>query len=378
MKFKFTIYSSVLLLLALVTPELGFSEHSEVAGFHRLRRMRLISPRRRPSAPAPVPSAPDRSAAHRERPQVSPAPSTESDAAAAESIDPKAVGIDLTIQFGPNSKASCQSTPIAKNQIQDSVGRCRIALMTAAHCVDEPFQSIEFEGITKLRTQCTASVISKEYFRNGGSRSREAVPGDSAVLVFDTDCDKLAHVQPVPLAAINKDGETQLDGNKVVFQKRKGPTDGNRGGGRKISADVTDQKGTMFEFFAPTPQGYAIVGGDSGGAVLNEKGQLICPISGSSYEYKRENGQLTKPRAGDNSILDPFTVVCDKRAISEARNQLKRYGMSEDPSQKIAVTDTSKNKSCEAPQVETEEEEQKTFTVSSPSDSVFKALPGLR
>lgn len=235
-------------------------------------------------------------------------------------------GTDLTINMN-GSKASCQSTPVAKKELDAPAGMCRVAFLTAAHCVDSKMKSIDIAGLGEVPISSMKISIPDEYFRTGGGQSRESHPGDSATLIFDVSCDRAENVIPVPLAPTLRDGTTAITTNHVYLQKRQEGTVGNRGEGAQIKADVTNQGGNMFEFFAPSPQGYAIVGGDSGGPIFNEKGQLVCPISGSSYEFKRENGQLTRPRNSEDSILDPFTVICDKRAIARLKEDLKRFGL---------------------------------------------------
>ncbi|NBT59010.1 hypothetical protein EBT16_09535, partial [bacterium] len=54
-------------------------------------------------------------------------------------------GTDLTIrgvpQNGRTMASSCQSTPVAKKELDSPQGMCRLAYLTAAHCVDSPIQS---------------------------------------------------------------------------------------------------------------------------------------------------------------------------------------------------------------------------------------------
>ena len=233
-------------------------------------------------------------------------------------------GTDLTINLG-GAQASCQSTVVAKRELDN--GLCRIGLLTAAHCVDSRFRSIQVAGIGEVSRESMKVEIPDIYFQNGGAGSRTPSGGDSATIVFDVACDKASQVQPVPLAPVNSDGTTAIETSKVYLQKRQEETTGNRGQGAQIVADVRERSGAMFEFYAPTPQGFAIVGGDSGGPVFNSKGQLVCPISGSSYEYQRETGQLRRPRSSEDSLLDPFTVVCDKKAISRLKQDLAKWGL---------------------------------------------------
>jgi len=236
-----------------------------------------------------------------------------------EKAESKSVGADLIIHFSNGGSGACQSTPIAKNEIEGQMGKCRVALLTASHCIDQPFDSIEIDNQITIPRHCTATRMPSEYFNNyDPTNPHIPVSGDSSTLVFDTDCDKVSHLNPVPLAPIEKDGTTRIDSAKVFLQKRKAETTGNIGGGVQISAELSGSDQGMFRFYAPTPQGFAIVGGDSGGAVLNDRGQLICPIAGSSYEAMRANNQLTRVRTDDKTPLDPFSIICDKRAIAKA------------------------------------------------------------
>lgn len=248
------------------------------------------------------------------------------------------VGVDLNIAeliSGITTVGACQGTPIAKNEIEGHPGKCRVALLSAAHCFGENPKGIGFDGgAIELTEACGPMIqIHQEYFNL--RRGNEGTPGDSATVVFDTDCKKVSHLQIVPLAPTEKDGTTRLDSKKVSIQKRKSKVRGNIGGGKQIVADVLRTEEKMFEFYVPSPQGYAVVGGDSGGAILNEKGQLICPISASGYELKRINGKLRRPEEDGRSLLDPFFVTCDKRAIGRARQSLEKVGLSTDPNYKV-------------------------------------------
>lgn len=242
-------------------------------------------------------------------------------------------GTDLTIrgiqENGRTMAASCQSTPVAKRELDSPQGMCRLAYLTAAHCVDSRFSSISFLGIGDIQKTDIKMSIPNEYFERGGQNSRQPKGGDSATLVFDISCDKAESVVPVPLAPVDSQGTTVINSKHVYLQKRQEETTGNRGQGAQILADVNGTDGAMFRFFAPSPQGYAIVGGDSGGPIFNERGQLVCPISGSEYEFKREQNLLTRlPDGTPDKLLDPFTVVCDKRAIGRLRADLAKFGLS--------------------------------------------------
>jgi hypothetical protein len=242
-------------------------------------------------------------------------------------------GTDLTIRGIPGPQggtmaASCQSTPVAKKELESPEGVCRLAYLTAAHCVDSDFRTIEFLGIGEVQKSSMRISIPREYSLSRAAQSREPQRGDSATIVFDVSCEKAKSVVPVPLAPVDSQGTTIINSNRVYLQKRQGQAQGNRGEGAQILADVNGSDGAMYRFYAPSPQGYAIVGGDSGGPIFNEKGQLVCPISGSEYEAKRENGQLTRlPDGTPDKVLDPFTVVCDKKAIARLRADLANFGL---------------------------------------------------
>ena len=145
--------------------------------------------------------------------------------------------------------------------------------------MDQKFRSIEIAGIGVIPLSQMTVRIPREYFETGGSSSNEAHSGDSATLIFDIDCDKVENVVPVPLAKVGSDGITQINTPNVYLQKRQEQTTGNRGEGAQIIATVRETQGRMFSFFAPSPQGYAIDGGDSGGPVFNERGELVSPLS---------------------------------------------------------------------------------------------------
>lgn len=242
-------------------------------------------------------------------------------------------GTDLTIKGIPTSKgtgsASCQSTLVAKKELDSPKGMCRLGYLTAAHCVDSSFESINFLGVGDIQKDAMTVSIPREYFRDGGASSREPRGGDSATIAFDIACDKVESLIPVPLAPVTSSGLTVINSNHVFLQKREEETTGNRGEGAQILADVKGTQGSLFRFHAPSPQGYTIVGGDSGGPIFNEKGELICPISGSSYEFMKENNLLTQIPNGDlDKVLDPFEVVCDKHAIARLRDDLAKLGLS--------------------------------------------------
>jgi hypothetical protein len=206
---------------------------------------------------------------------------------------------------------------------------CRLAYLTAAHCMYSDFKAIDFLGIGEVKKSSMQISIPKEYDFEKAARSREPQSGDSATLVFDIACGKAESVIPVPLAPVDSKGNTLVNSNHVYLQKRQEQTVGNRGEGAQILADFIGSDQAMYRFKAPSPQGYTIVGGDSGGPIFNEKGQLVCPISGSEYEAMRAQGTLTKrPDGNIDTLLDPFTVVCDKKAIARVRTDLEKFGLS--------------------------------------------------
>jgi hypothetical protein len=244
-------------------------------------------------------------------------------------------GTDLTIRGIPGpqgepSKAFCQSTPVAKKRLDSPAGMCRLAYLTAAHCMDSDFKAIDFLGIGEVKKSSMGISIPMEYNLSRAAQSREPQRGDSATLVFDIACGKAESVIPVPLAPVDSQGNTIVNSNHVYLQKRQAELEVyNRGEGAQILADVRGADGAMYHFYAPSPQGYAIVGGDSGGPIFNEKGQLVCPISGSEYEAMREQRTLTKrPDGNIDTLLDPFTVVCDKKAIARLHTVLEKFGLS--------------------------------------------------
>lgn len=240
-------------------------------------------------------------------------------------------GTDITIN-DPQGQGACQSTIVAKKQMES--GLCRVGMVTATHCLQRGVRSIVIAGIGEIQRKSLQIDIPKEF-----NAASESASGDTSTFVFDTDCEKVADVEPVPLAPVNPDGTTVIDTKKVYLQKRQGSVGGNIGEGAQIAADVKSTNGSQFEFYVPTPQGYAIVGGDSGGPIFNEKGQLICAISGSSYEYDRRVGRLTRDRENEDSILDPFDVICDSRAISRVKKYLAKFGL--EPTSEVATAPSS-------------------------------------
>ena len=223
--------------------------------------------------------------------------------------------------------SACQTSLVAKKRLSPTSSICRVAFLTAAHCVDDAFESIEIVPIGKVERACLIASIPGAY-RLSALKRNERKRGDSATVIFDIPCENIGNSVPVPLAQFNpEDGTTEITGKKVFLQKRRKAEGHNVGGGKLLQADIKSTEGHNFEFEVPSPQGAAIMGGDSGGAVFNEKGQLICPLSGSSYEGKKEKGVLTLPIPDGKSEgpVDPFSVICDKRAISRLKKVLEEH-----------------------------------------------------
>ena len=234
---------------------------------------------------------------------------------------------DLHIQVKDDPGTLCQSTLVEKHPIEAHSGRCRMAFVTAAHCVDEPFDAIEFAGVGAISKGELSVCIPREYRARRAmfwKKQRDGVPRDLASLIFETSCSTVEHLTPAPLAPMLPDGTTQVDSKRFFLQKRKGAAPGNPGGARRIQADLEGSEPPLFHFFAPSPQGAAIVGGDSGGPIYDEKGQLICPMATSSYEYLRRSEQLKEKEPDGKSDLpaDPFKVSCDARAVQRIREHL--------------------------------------------------------
>lgn len=272
--------------------------------------------------------------------------------------NPSLKGIDIFLNK-ESYTSTCQSTPVAKKSIGENL--CRLALSTGAHCVDDDdLKSISFDGIGTIAKEQLKILIPSEYLeakkkqdeckrktptqptkKKEEPRVAVASPelshtgmdvplvADSALIVFDIDCDKIKDITPVELAPVEPDGTTRCDID-VYLQKRVGKSAGNRGESAQISAQLSGIIGSKFIFYVPSPQGYAIVGGDSGGPIFNKSGQLICPISGSQYELLRMTGQLKcKPDGTREARLDAFTVECDKKAISRMQKHLKELKLND-------------------------------------------------
>jgi hypothetical protein len=234
-------------------------------------------------------------------------------------------GTDIKIfEKDSNAVGYCQATPVAKNESKDSPGTCLVAYLSAAHCFRDPAKSIFFENLGNV-SKNQIDIITPKSFSKAGNFSK---PGDTATLIVTVPCDKAENVKPVPLAPVNRDGTTAVSTSDVVYlQKRNEAVGGNRGESAQIQAQLVDPNSDMFVFHAPSPQGYSIRKGDSGGPVFDSKGRLICPISGSSYENLVSEGRGLRPRIDENSILDPFEVLCDKYAIARLRQDLAKAGL---------------------------------------------------
>lgn len=234
---------------------------------------------------------------------------------------------DLHIQVKDDPGTLCQSTLVDKHRTEAHSDKCRMAFVTAAHCVDEPFDAIEFAGVGAIPKGELSVCIPREYRARRAmfwKKQRDGVPRDLSTLLFETSCSAVEHLTPAPLAPVLPDGTTQVDSKRFFLQKRTGAAPGNPGGAKRIQADLESSEPPLLGFFAPSPQGAAIVGGDSGGPIYNEKGQLICPMATSSYEYLRRSEQLKEKEPDGKSDLpvDPFKVSCDARAIQRIREHL--------------------------------------------------------
>jgi len=268
-------------------------------------------------------------AEHRASPPVRP-PSQEASFTAA---------LDIAIHFSDTDFSHCQGTLAAKNRLSEFSSLCRVAILTAAHCVDEAFEFLEIPDIGKVLEKDIQVCFAPRYQLNrlqvlGG---REAGKADSATLIFETPCENLAGKEPPALAPVDSAGKTEMNANKVLLQKRQSRAGHNPGGGRQIPADVLDISKGAYRFSVPSPVGDVVVGGDSGGAVLNERGQLVCPLAASTYEGMRNRKQLKLPEPdGVNQLpADPFEVTCDGRAISKLKEYFSLYGLSSDPTQMV-------------------------------------------
>lgn len=234
---------------------------------------------------------------------------------------------DLHIQVKDDPGTLCQSTLVDKLRLKENSSKCRVAFVTAAHCVDDPFDAIEFVGVGAISKGELTVCIPREYRARRAmfwKHRRDGIPRDSSTLIFETACSAVEHLTPAPLAPVLPDGTTQVDSKRFFLQKRTGAAPGNPGGARRIQADLEGAEPPLFHFFAPSPQGAAIVGGDSGGPIYNEKGQLICPMATSSYEYLRRSEQLKEKEPDGKSDLpvDSFKVSCDARALQRIREHL--------------------------------------------------------
>lgn len=261
--------------------------------------------------------------------------------------------IDLFFKEKEGPGSLCQGTIVAKNRLEANSAICRTAIFTAAHCADGPFDSLELaetgEFSTPQLTICLPRIYKTEYLLSGKKNAPKK--GDLATVVLDIPCDSISHLTPPPLAPFDDKGVTQILTNEVVLQKRKGRIDvglGNPGGKHRIKADLKSDKDPFFTFFAPTPQGAAIVGGDSGGPIYDQAGRLICPMARSTYEYLRTAQKLEHPEPDGKSNLpvDPFEVSCDKKAIHRLQAHLTSLGLSNDSTKLVNASADQSNPDC--------------------------------
>lgn len=239
---------------------------------------------------------------------------------------------DIYVKETDGPGALCQSTLVAKNRLEAHSSLCRVAFLTAAHCVDTPFPSIEFSGLGEIKANELYLCVPPIYKRKRALfwKPHSSTPGDLATLVFEIPCDKIESKEPSLLAPVDKDGITEIQTNHVHLQKRESSVPGNPGGGIRVQADVKESSGPLFNFHVPSPQGVSVVAGDSGGPVYDDKGRLICPIVSSTYEYLRQAEKLKFPEPDGKSqeAVDPFEVSCDKKAIGKLKTYLALFGLS--------------------------------------------------
>lgn len=261
--------------------------------------------------------------------------------------------IDLFFKEKEGPGSLCQGTVVAKNRLEPGSPLCRTAVFTAAHCADGPFDSFEMSEIgdfpSSELTLCLPRIYKTEYLLSG--KKNASKKGDLATVILDLPCDSISHLNPPPLAPVDEKGATQILTDGVVLQKRKGRIDvalGNPGGKHRIKAELKSDKDPFFTFFAPTPQGAAIVGGDSGGPIFDEAGRLICPMARSTYEYLRSANKLEHPEPDGTSNLpvDPFEVSCDKKAIQRLQAHLNSLGLSNDSTKLVNPQADQPNPDC--------------------------------
>ena len=242
---------------------------------------------------------------------------------------------DINVKESDGPGSLCQSTFVSRNQLASDPQKCRVAFLTAAHCVDSSFEAIEFSGFGEVKRNELVLCRPREYLRNKARiwRDNSSVAGDLATLVFDIPCDKTKN-EPALLAPIAPDGITLLETPHLFLQKRTSAAPGNPGGAKRIQADFKRLEKKLYTFHAPSPQGAAIVGGDSGGPVFDEKGRLVCPMIASSYEYLRMTEKLKEkePDGKSETKADPFEVTCDSRAIGKLKEYFSSLGLSPDSS----------------------------------------------
>lgn len=243
--------------------------------------------------------------------------------------------IDLFIEKEKDWGSHCQSTLIAKNQIENSFSNlCRFGVSTAAHCVYGPFFDLHFGNDLIIPKDKLITCIPMRYRRKKlfkGKRSTNT-PSDIATLIFEAPCEKISQ-KPAELAPVSPDGTTQVDRvDSFYVKKRKERAPDNAGGGKILKAELIKEEGYFYSFLVPSPQGSAMVGGDSGGPLYNSKGQLVCPIAHSTYEYLRADDKLKFPEAEKEyqGPVDPFEVSCDKIAIRKLKEHLNHFKLSQD------------------------------------------------
>lgn len=243
--------------------------------------------------------------------------------------------LDLFVEKETNWGSHCQSTLIAKNPIENSFNSlCRFGIATAAHCVDDPFINLQFGDALKIPKESILTCIPTKYRRNKLFKGKDSqdTPSDIATLIFDSPCDKIP-LKSAVLAPVGPDGTTQVDRTDSFFvKKRKGKAPDNSGGAKVLQAELLKNEGHSYTFRVPSPQGVAMVGGDSGGPLYNSKGQLICPLAHSTYEYLRLAQKLELPEAEQEyqGPVDPFEVSCDKIAVRKLKEHLEHFQLSQD------------------------------------------------
>ena len=249
-----------------------------------------------------------------------------------EASEQKPGPVDITVRFN-GFESFCQATPIMNRPLEEPKGVCRLIFATAAHCLydkqNQFFSSILIPGLGRIPRGSRDSSgefqvndgtlhaeVSGEYVQSlsqGGLSQSETRPGDSAVLIYDGECEKTGHLIPIRVAPAEETGTTEIDSAKLTIPKRKEPVSNdrggfwNKGGGKHFVADFEGKKNSkgQFEAHIPSPQGVGV--GDSGGPIWNTKGELVGMISG---------GKGTK-------------VVFDSKAAGFLEDQLNKHGRGE-------------------------------------------------